>query len=89
MPTFADLAGASDAVPADIDVSVYSMTGKRVFHKTISKGAPGAQINLNTLTWSGLDASGQKVSPGLYYLMVVGKDGKRIKKGGARIAIIW
>ncbi|MFC1596124.1 T9SS type A sorting domain-containing protein [Candidatus Margulisiibacteriota bacterium] len=60
---------------ADVDVYIYSITGKRIFHKVIETGEAGSRVGYNEVAWDGRDSFGDMVGNGVYLVHIVTDDG--------------
>jgi hypothetical protein len=59
-----------------VGVSIYDLTGSLVKRWTRSNAGMGNHI----ITWNGTDASGQRVSPGIYFVRIETAEGSMSKK---------
>ncbi|MCX5784960.1 MAG: IPT/TIG domain-containing protein [Elusimicrobia bacterium] len=65
---------------SSVDIRIYDLLGKPVWHKTLPSGAVGGSIGVNDVAWDGKNDKGAYVGAGAYICIVkAGSEKKTIK----------
>ncbi|RAP33113.1 hypothetical protein DID77_03595 [Candidatus Marinamargulisbacteria bacterium SCGC AG-439-L15] len=73
---------------SDVYITVYTISGHKLFEKTISSGSSGAVQGGNTVTWNGISTRGYTLINGVYLAYIVAKNGTTTSTKKFKIAIV-
>ena len=67
---------------ADVSIKIFSVFGRSIKQLSFPPGGAGGSPGSNTVQWDGTDASGQKVSKGIYLAVIEANGSKSVLKIG-------